>query len=194
MVLENFNYEFNSGNAYALLGGNGSGKSTLLQMLAGFLTPGKGKIQYYIQDRELEEAERFHHVSICAPYLELIEEFTLKEFFAYHFSFKKKHLNTDDLLKYIGLYHARDKFIGHFSSGMKQRVKLAQAIFADTDLLLLDEPCTNLDEAGVQLYYKMLNEFTKSRLVIIASNDEQEYRYCNERISISDYKPLQTWS
>jgi ABC-type multidrug transport system ATPase subunit len=71
---------------------------------------------------------------------------------------------------------------------MKQRVKLAQAIFSDTPFLLLDEPCTNLDEAGVKLYNQLINDYCKNRLVIVSSNDEIEYQFCNQRINIVDYK------
>jgi ABC-type multidrug transport system ATPase subunit len=71
---------------------------------------------------------------------------------------------------------------------MKQRVKLAQAFFSDAPILLLDEPCTNLDEAGYALYYRLIREFSKERLVIVSSNEEKEISFCEERISIMDYK------
>jgi len=71
---------------------------------------------------------------------------------------------------------------------MKQRVKLAQAIFSDVPCVLLDEPCTNLDAAGIALYHKLITDHCNNRLVIVSSNDEQEYSFCKERISIADYK------
>ncbi len=71
---------------------------------------------------------------------------------------------------------------------MKQRVKLAQAIFSDTELLFLDEPCTNLDQKGVEQYKQWIEDYGKNRLVIIASNDIREYYFCNHQIVIEDYK------
>jgi ABC-type multidrug transport system ATPase subunit len=67
-------------------------------------------------------------------------------------------------------------------------VKLAQAILSDTPVLLLDEPCTNLDATGIHLYHSLMDTYAKERLVIVCSNDEVEYRFCNERISILDFK------
>ena len=71
---------------------------------------------------------------------------------------------------------------------MKQRVKLAQAVFSDTSIVLLDEPCTNLDATGIDLYNKLIDEYCKDRLLIVSSNDEVEYSFCKERINMSDYK------
>jgi ABC-type multidrug transport system ATPase subunit len=170
------------------LGINGSGKSTLLQMLSGFLTPSEGKIIFSRNDEVIEEADRFQHVSITAPYVELIEELTLEEFLTYHFAFKKPLLPIADIITYIGLEASAYKILSKFSSGMKQRVKLAQAICADTSVLLLDEPCTNLDTDGIALYKKMVQEFCTSRIVVVASNDSQEYSICETHIDIMNYK------
>ena len=86
--------------------------------------------------------------------------------------------------------HAAEKYIDDFSSGMKQRVKLAQAIFSETPVLMLDEPCTNLDENGVQQYLSWMEQFAKQRLVIIASNDEREYAFCKEHISLEAFRTV----
>jgi ABC-type multidrug transport system ATPase subunit len=71
---------------------------------------------------------------------------------------------------------------------MKQRLKLAQAIFSDTPLLLLDEPCTNLDKEGYGLYQNLIQENCTNKIVIICSNEEAEIHFCNARIHINDYK------
>ena len=71
---------------------------------------------------------------------------------------------------------------------MKQRVKLAQAIFSDTPVLLLDEPCTNLDQQGVDQYTSWIDQYTKDRLVIVASNDVREYYFCKDNIALENYK------
>jgi ABC-type multidrug transport system ATPase subunit len=71
---------------------------------------------------------------------------------------------------------------------MKQRVKMAQCIFSDTAIVLLDEPCTNLDTEGIALYHRLINEYCKDRLVVVSSNDEVEYQFCEKKININDYK------
>lgn len=86
------------------------------------------------------------------------------------------------MLQVVGLDAHANKYIRQFSSGMKQRVKLMQCIFSDTPVVLLDEPCTNLDQDGVQLYQRMIQEYTTNRLVIVASNDPQEYGFCKHQL------------
>jgi len=118
----------------------------------------------------------------------VIEEMTLLEFLRYHFSFKKTNHTIEDIITYIGLEKATNKYISNFSSGMKQRVKLAQAIFADAPILLLDEPCTNLDKDGIDLYHKMIQDFCNEKIIIVASNDPNEYSFCKHKINILDFK------
>ncbi len=71
---------------------------------------------------------------------------------------------------------------------MKQRIKLAQAVFSNAPVLLLDEPCTNFDEAGYEIYYNLIEHYCKNRLVIISSNNEKEYNFCNKHLYLPDYK------
>jgi ABC-type multidrug transport system ATPase subunit len=118
-----------------------------------------------------------------------VEEMTLKEFFNFHHGFKPflPGITTDSIIATLGLEKAAHKQIRYYSSGMKQRVKLAQCIFSDTQIVLLDEPCTNLDEAGINLYHQLIKDHCEGRLVIVSSNDEVEYRFCKEKISMKDF-------
>jgi ABC-type multidrug transport system ATPase subunit len=132
----------------------------------------------------------FKYISIAAPYLELIEEMTATEFLNFHRKFKPLLIGStvQKVISIVGLENAAHKQIRYYSSGMKQRIKLAQAIFSNTPVVLLDEPCTNLDTDGIRLYQRLINEYCKQRLVIVSSNDMQEYSFCEETISILDYK------
>lgn len=189
-IFRNINYTFTAPGAYALLGPNGSGKSTLLRIIAGMQNPSQGKIIFETGGKAIEANALYPYMSFCAPGLEIVEEFTLREFLSFHFSFKKPlpGLDINKIIELTGLQKAADRQIGDYSSGMKQRVKLAQAIFSDTPLLLLDEPCTNLDQAGVAQYSNWINTYAKDRLVFVASNDEREYFFCTERLIVEDYK------
>jgi ABC-type multidrug transport system ATPase subunit len=97
-------------------------------------------------------------------------------------------LGMKEIISIINLQKAAHKQIRYFSSGMKQRVKLAQAIFSDTPIVLLDEPLTNLDEEGVSLYNNLIENYCKNRMLIISSNDKKEYSFCEQIIDLMQYK------
>lgn len=195
-IFRNFTKEFTSGIAYAITGPNGSGKSTLLQVIGGAMMMSEGNAEYKIGngqqaiDKEVHVDKAFQYISIAAPYLELIEEMTLQEFLQFHSQFKPllPGFHIKEIIDEIGLQAATHKQIRFYSSGMKQRVKLAQAIFSNVPCILLDEPCTNLDAAGFALYHQLVTKYCNDRLIIVSSNDEQEYSFCTEKISILDYK------
>ena len=189
-IFKDINYNFTTPGAYALLGANGSGKSTLMRVIAGIQNPSKGKVHFEVNNQKLDANKVFPLISYCAPGMEIVEELTLKEFLDFHFTFKKPlpGISVQDIINIIGLETAANKPISDYSSGMKQRVKLAQAIFSDTPVVLLDEPCTNLDEEGTRLYSHLISHYCKNRVVIVSSNDSQEYGFCEKKISILDYK------
>jgi ABC-type multidrug transport system ATPase subunit len=180
----------NSGEKIALLGPNGSGKSTLLQVLSGAVMPNEGTVRYERSGAEVSADNLYHHVTIAAPYLELIEDFTLNELIHFHFSFKKISATVrNSVLHEIGLENKKDSIYRYFSSGMKQRVKLALAICSDADLLLLDEPCSNLDASGISWYTEMMAYHCEKKTVIVASNTvAEEYAFCNNQLRITDFK------
>lgn len=189
-VFKGLDYTFEAGKQYAILGANGSGKSTLLRILAGMQNANKGTIDYNLNNTKLNPDKLFSHVSFCAPGMDIIEEMSLKEFLIFHFTFKQiiKGFTVDKIIEAMGLQKVSHKFIHDFSSGMKQRVKLAQAFFTEAPFLLLDEPCSNLDLQGVATYQDWLKQYAVNRLVIIASNDEREYEGVSDLISMQDYK------
>lgn len=189
-IFKDINTSFSAPESYAILGRNGSGKSTLLRIIAGMQSPSVGKVAFELGGIKIESNKVFNHISFCAPSQEIVEELTLVEFLKFHFTFKKIHpeLTIEKIINLTGLGDAKNKPIEDYSSGMKQRVKLAQAIFTDTPILMLDEPCTNLDDEGVLQYREWIEKYTNNRLVIIASNDVREYYFCKNQILMQDYK------
>ncbi len=190
-IFRHLNYQFTSGTHYAITGANGSGKSTLLQVIAGAISASEGAISYHLSANSNDiKDDVYRHISIAAPYLELIEEMTLQEFLLFHQQFKPfiSSAGIEKMIGVTGLENATHKQIRYFSSGMKQRVKLAQSFFSDTPILLLDEPTTNLDAEGIALYQQLLQEYGNQRLVIICSNDEMEYQTCSAVLKIGDFK------
>ncbi len=191
-IFRDVTLDFNSPQTYALLGANGSGKSTLLQVILGAVTPSKGTIQYSSNNVPVPADVFFRYCSFSSPYLELIEEFTLEELLTFHFALKplKPALTLNAITEELGLERHRKKPLKAFSSGMKQRVKLGISLFAETRVLLLDEPCTNLDAAGTTWYRNMIEKYCNNQLVIVASNVPAEYDFCKNHIRIEDYKNL----
>ncbi len=189
-IFRHLSFQFESGNSYAITGSNGSGKSTLLQVLSGSMMVNEGKIDFAINGKNCPVENVYRHVSYCAPYLEVIEEMTLTEFLEFHAGFKPFLPGTDTklIIQTLGLEKAVNKQIRYYSSGMKQRVKLAQCIFSDSRIILLDEPCTNLDQAGIDLYHRLIDQYGKDRLIVVSSNDEVEYKFCKAKLQMNDYK------
>lgn len=192
-IFRHVDFHFQENRKYAILGPNGSGKSTLMKVLSGHLTPSKGKISFKSDSKLLLADHVYRRLSYAAPYIDLIEELTLEEAIQFHLRFKKMRNDLDlkSILDILQFKKARKKEIRFFSSGMKQRLKLVLAICSDTELLLLDEPTTNLDKQGFDWYQELINEYTNDRLVIVASNVEMDYHFCDEHLSILDYKQKQ---
>jgi ABC-type multidrug transport system ATPase subunit len=190
-IFRHFNYHFVSGKSYAITGPNGSGKSTLIQVIGGASTLSEGNIMY----EDFKDEDIYKCISIAAPYLELVEEMTLYELLHFHNALKKwlPSVTTTDIISILRLGKAADKQLRYFSSGMKQRVKLAQAIFSNVPVILLDEPATNLDEDGISLYKNLVNDYCNNRLLIVSSNDKQEYEFCDEIIDMKEIIPSREW-
>lgn len=169
-LFKNLDIRFEQPGAYAVTGFNGSGKSTLLLCLAGFVTSTEGKVNWYDGDKALKDP--FGFFAFCSPAMELFEELSLKEHLAHHKGFAPRFNHDAALadLELYGLNKALNKPIRSFSSGMKQRLKLLLAFYNDVPVLFLDEPCSNLDEGGINLYGQVLPQAAAKRMVIVATN------------------------
>ena len=191
VVFRNVEHVFASGSRTALLGPNGSGKSTLLMLVGGALMPSKGSVVHAVNDTVVPEEEVYRHVAIAAPYLGLYEELSLAETVVNHARFKplKNGLTATDVARIAYLENALEKPVRNFSSGMKQRLKLALAILSDTPLLLLDEPTSNIDAKAVAWYSDLLREHVDQRTLLVASNrQEAEFALCTERVEVERWK------
>ena len=189
-VFRNANYQFEIPGSYVIQGPNGSGKSTLLKILSGFLTPTEGKLKLQINSNHIGTENWSNHIAYAAPYYELIEEMYLEEFVSFYIKFKplQKGISQHDLIKIAYLEEAKDKQIKNFSSGMKQRLKLALAWLSDVSIVLLDEPCSNLDATGIEWYKNLAKEYSKNKLVIVCSNHiEDEFSFCKKSLDMDNF-------
>jgi ABC-2 type transport system ATP-binding protein len=185
-IFRDLNADFKSPGHYGILGNNGKGKSTLLKIISGILSPSQGKIRWQNQGADIS-ASVFRYLSMASPHLETIEEFSIKESLLFHQKFKPflPGHDSDSLIELSGLSRSADKPIKYFSSGMKQRVKLTLAVMSNVPIILLDEPCTNLDNNSVKWYQELIRSYAGNRLFIIASNNkETECFSCNEFLEL----------
>lgn len=175
-VLRNLSFTLEAGNKYAITGKNGSGKSTLIKMLAGYVQPGEGRIHWKHNQNSIAPETLFQHLFVVAPYIEPIEEFTFPELIQFQCKFKPHgiSLTTSEIIYIAELQESIDKPLKFYSSGMKQRAVLTLAMLSKSMLLLLDEPCANLDKEARLWYADLLAQFAKHKTVVIASNHNKE--------------------
>ena len=189
-IFNKLSYQFLEGNTYAITGPNGSGKSTLLQVLWGQVPQSEGVIYYKKAEKDIPIEESFRHLSIATPYMDLIEEFTLAEMLNFHFKLKKlrKGITIDNLMHIMYLEDAAGKQLINFSSGMKQRLKLALAFYTEADVYFLDEPGTNLDSRAFDWYTEQLGLLPPKAIIFIASNNPEEYPQQATILNMMDFK------
>ena len=177
-IFRDVNLHIKSGESWAITGSNGSGKSTLLKILSGFMSPSEGKISH---DGQPLQVDHFQPYSFVAPYLELPEEFTFKEFLDFHSTFRKKSTSDEKISEYSSL--PLTKRIADFSTGMKLRAQLCTAFYFENQAIFMDEPTANLDEEGF-LWWKNEIFQRKNITLLLASNSKDEIEVCNQMVSL----------
>lgn len=181
-IFRQVSYSFSSPDRVAILGPNGSGKSTFVKLISGYLSPNEG-----IMHLPVEQANWYKHISMAAPWIDLIEDLTLTELIRFHAGFRSfiSSFTPKDIIAISELEHAASKQIRNFSSGMKQRLKLTLAILTESDVLILDEPCSNLDRNAILWYQNTLKTYLNDRLLFVASNHQlDEIFLCSEQIEL----------
>ena len=194
VIFRNLNLELHTGGSVAITGRNGSGKSTLLKVMANLIKPEKGSVEIIESGKAVNPEKRHLYTGMISPYINLYEELTAYENLDFFYDLKctdkktekKEYINS--LLERINLYGRRNDEVKNFSSGMKQRVKLAFAVINKPPVLLMDEPRTNLDTDGISLVYEVAEEQKKNGILIVATNEPEDTKLCSEIISIEDYK------
>lgn len=171
-VFQNLDHLFESNHTYPIIGSNGSGKSTLLQIISGFITANEGEVVHSSNGQSIPIEDWYKHQSMATPYLDLFEEFNVRETVLLHKKLKPLRLEDEALMDQIDLNDHSEKPLKALSSGMKQRLKLALAIWSDTPVLLLDEPTSNLDQNWSKWFQESLKSNQEGRLTIICTNSQ----------------------
>jgi ABC-type multidrug transport system ATPase subunit len=186
-LFRDLDYQFQPANSYAITGPNGSGKTTLLKIIAGMMPCTQGSVSHHHQGKPVDADHVYRYLTFVAPYMVVPEDLTLAEFFKFHFTLKPavKGYSTGEMAERAGLGGSLNKPIHTFSSGMKQRIKLALGIFCSTPVLLLDEPTTNLDDSGCAWSLGEITRLQPTKLLVISSNQTSEYSFCEQVIQLA---------
>ena len=189
-IIKQFNYRFSSDSIVGIAGANGSGKSTLLQLISSVLSPSEGEINYYLNGVEIPVEKVRHKIALISPAANLVKDCTVEQLIDFHFTFQNysAQFTKETILQETWLTESRNKVIAELSSGMKQRLKIALAFFSDLHCILLDEPTTNLDRKGIHWLNSLIQSVAGNKLLIIASNEEKDFKHCDEVLSIEDFK------
>ncbi len=190
LIFKDINFNFENHGIFGIAGHNGSGKSTLVKIICGVLSPTKGKIIHFANGKKIEIEELHNYIGFVAPYLILYDEFSGEENLL-HFC-KIRGINYDkekakDLFEKFAIYDRRNDAVKGYSSGMKQRLKYIFALLHSPQLLILDEPTSNLDNAGKDAVYSVINETGKNSIVIVASNEDSDLSLCQNVIKVEEF-------
>jgi heme exporter protein A len=193
LIFNNINFKFNNNGIFGISGPNGSGKSTLIKIIAGVTSPSSGQILHNFDSTPIIPEKLHNYIGFVSPYLVLYDEFSAWENLNYFAEIRNVQFNADKvnfLLDKFLLFNRKDDFVKTYSSGMKQRLKFIFALMHSPQLLLLDEPTSNLDAEGKEKVYSILQNESGSSIIIIASNEESDLELCSSLIQLEKFKDL----
>ena len=191
LIFKEINFVWERNGIFGISGPNGSGKSTLVKIIAGLISPTKGKIIHKNSDTEIIPEKLHDHIGFVSPYLVLYEEFSAwenLEIFAKIRGIELDKERVKNLLEEFLIYNRRNDLVKTYSSGMKQRLKFVFALMHLPEVLIFDEPTSNLDEEGKKVVYDIIKDEGKNRIVIIASNEKSDLEFCDEVLFLEKYK------
>ena len=191
LIFSNINFQWQEKGIFGISGPNGSGKSTLVKIIAGLISPSKGKLIHKNSGGEIIPEKLHNHIGFVSPYLVLYEEFSAWENLKIFAEIRGVTFDEARVLFYLNeflLENRKDDLVKTYSSGMKQRLKFIFALMHSPEVLIFDEPTSNLDDEGKKVVYKIINDEGKSRIVIIASNEIKDLELCNELLLLEKFK------
>ncbi|HED09203.1 MAG TPA: ABC transporter ATP-binding protein [Caldithrix abyssi] len=186
-ILKNISFTAKQGQSVAITGPNGSGKTTLIKILTQIIRPDKGTLVFYLDNHKLSPENLNRHIGLIGPYLQLYQELTAYENLRFISQLRRvphAEKRIKELAAAVGLERHIHRAVHTYSSGMKQRLKYLFAIMGDPDFLFVDEPTSNLDKDGISWVYQLLDEWKRDKVLVFATNDEQDLNYADEVVTV----------
>jgi heme exporter protein A len=193
LIVENISFELDKGDSLALVGRNGAGKSTLAKILCGLLSPSRGTVALAVDGHAVAYPGHIYpHVGFVAPYINLYDEFSGIENLNLCARIRNHAVHPgeriEELLKRFSLFEKRNDELRTYSSGMKQRLKYCAALLHEPPLLVLDEPCANLDEEGIAVVRDVMRHQKDAGILIIATNDKDDLAFAASIVTVERTK------
>jgi len=193
LIFRDINFRLSPSTIFGISGPNGSGKSTLVKIISNIISPSEGRLVHNLNGTEIKPGKLHNHIGLVSPYLVLYDEFTASENLDYFSEIRGIPFNKDRvnrLFKSFLLYERKNDLVKTYSSGMKQRLKFIFALMHSPELIILDEPTSNLDDEGKEVVYELIKEEGSRNIVIIASNEKTDLSMCQHSIDLGDFKRL----
>lgn len=194
LIFKDINFNWVEKGIFGISGPNGSGKSTLVKIVAGLIAPSSGKIIHKNSGSEIIPEKLHNHIGFVSPYLVLYEEFSAWENLKIFAKIRGVVFNEEKVTHYLTqflLENRKTDLVKTYSSGMKQRLKFIFALMHSPEVLIFDEPTSNLDEEGKKVVYEIIEDESKNSIVIIASNEERDLIMCQEKILLENFKTME---
>lgn len=188
-VIKRLSFDLMAPGTLGITGPNGSGKTTLLKLLSGLHLPDKGSISIEVDGRKVGPAGYHDYVKMVSPELSLYGMLTAFEnlsFFATLAGVRCPRSRQEELLDQVGLAGRGSDRVHTYSSGMKQRLKYAVALLGEPQLLLLDEPTSNLDDKGKAVVREIMETQRERAALIIATNETEDLGYAEQVINLGN--------
>lgn len=184
LLFRNINFNLGKGDSFYITGPNGSGKSTLLQILAGIQKPSSGNVIYTSDNSVIESEDYKDFLGFTGPQVNPYDMLTSIENLTFTSTESVDENLMIEYLEKFDLYRHRTKSVKYYSSGMKQRLRLIHALINNPEILMLDEPCSNLDSKGRDILYRILDEVKNNKILIIATNEPEDINLCSKGINL----------
>lgn len=194
LIFKDINFNWMENGIFGISGPNGSGKSTLVKIVAGLISASSGKLIHKNSTGEIISEQIHNHIGFVSPYLVLYEEFSAWENLKIFSQIRGVPFNEERIVFYLKQFlldSRKNDLVKTYSSGMKQRLKFIFALMHSPEVLIFDEPTSNLDEEGKKVVYDIVREEGKSRIVVIASNEERDLELCHEKILLENFKTIE---
>ncbi len=198
VIFDAISFSLHEGESFVIAGRNGSGKSTLVKILCGLLSPTRGSVRVNVEGKEVAPDLLFRYIGLISPHFNMYEEFSGIENLTLFGKIRGLENNivhdAEELLRQFNIFERRNDEVRTYSSGMKQRLKFAAALLHRPEILVMDEPTSNLDEEGIATVRFVMEQQRQRGILIIATNEKDDLKYADSILNLDEQRPAKSSS